>query len=59
MIIPKNRDDHPEEPLLLEELPDLERQVARLLDLPVVKHLAELLDGTVEEGPFRGREPPG
>src|SRR4051812_36969520 len=44
------RDDHAEEALVLDELPGVGRQVLQLVrDLPVVAHLAQLLDGPVEE----------
>ena len=45
------RDDHAEEFLRLDVVPGFLRQVAPFpIDLPVVEHGAELVDGTVEEG---------
>src|SRR5579863_3008641 len=44
------RDDHPEEFLLLDEIPSLARQVTPFpIDPPVVKHRAKFVDGAVEE----------
>ena len=44
------RDDHAEEALVLDVLPDVRRQVLQLVrDLPVVAHRAELLHRAVEE----------
>jgi hypothetical protein len=44
------RDDHAEEALVLEELPELRRQVVALVrDFPVVGHGAGLLDRAVDE----------
>ncbi len=44
------RDDHAEEFLLLDEVPDFRRQVPPFpVDLPVVEHDAELVDRAVEE----------
>ena len=43
-------DDHPEEAAVLDELPDLGRQVAQLMgDLPLVDHAAQLLHRAVEK----------
>ena len=50
-------DDHAEELVLLEELPDFRRQVgAHVGDLPVVGHPADFFDRAVEEGLLFGRE---
>ena len=50
-------DDHCEELLVLQELPDLGRHVEQLVgDLPVVEHSAELLDRPVEERLLLRRE---
>ena len=43
------RNDHAEEPLLLEELPRLRRQVASADHVPILDHRAELVDRTVEK----------
>src|SRR5204863_2039942 len=43
------RNDHAEEPLLLEELPRLRRQVASADHIPSLDHRAELVDRTVEK----------
>ncbi len=44
------RDDHREELVRLEEVPDLGRQVEQFpIDLPIVHHVAELFDRAVEE----------
>src|SRR3989441_9473420 len=51
------RDDHPEEALVLDELPSVRRQV--LIDLrrfPVVHHRAQLLGLVVEERLLLGRQ---
>ena len=46
-------DDHREEALALEELPDLGRHVAApVRDVEVIDHPAEFLAGTIEEGLF-------
>ena len=51
------RNDHREELVRLEEVPDLRRQVAQFpTDVPVVDHAAELLDRAVEEGLLFRRE---
>jgi hypothetical protein len=51
------RDDHPEEALVLDELPHVLRQVLQLVrDPPVVAHRAQLLDRAVEERLLLGRE---
>ena len=51
------RDDHAEEALVLDELPDVRRQVLALVrDLPLVAHRAELLDRAVEERLLFARE---
>ena len=50
-MLPGN--DHAEEFVALDKLPGLRRQVAPFpIDLPVVEHGAELVDGAVEEGLF-------
>ena len=47
------RDNHPEEPLLAQEIPRLGRQVAGLLvDFPPVDHVAERAAGSVDKGTF-------
>ena len=44
------RDDHGEEALVFHELPRFRRQVRQLVaDFPLVDHLAELFDRTVQE----------
>ena len=43
------RDDHAEEAFALDEVPDLGRQVAALVDVPVVEAAAEFVDGSVEK----------
>jgi hypothetical protein len=49
------RDDHAEEALVLDELPNLGRQIVQLVgDLPVVHHPAQLFDRAVEEGLLLG-----
>src|ERR1700736_541857 len=51
------RNDHAEEFMLLDEVPDFRRQVAPFpINLPVVEHGAELIDRAVEEGLFLGRK---
>ncbi len=51
------RDDHPEEFLLLEEIPYLGRQIGAFVrDLPIVDHAAELFDRAVEECLLLDRE---
>ena len=51
------RDDHAEEALVLDVLPDLRRQILQLVaDLPVVAHGAELLHRPVEERLLLRRE---
>jgi hypothetical protein len=51
------RDDHGEEFVALEEVPDLGRQVVALpIDVPIVEHAAELVDRPIEEGLLLGRE---
>src|SRR5262245_44780865 len=43
--------DQREKSLRLEKLPDLRRQIAELpIDLPIVQHVAELLDRAINEG---------
>ena len=50
-------DDHAEEFLLLEEVPDFGRQIGELVrDLPVVDHAADFFDRTVEEGLLLDRQ---
>ena len=52
------RDDHREEALLLQEVPDLGWQVgATVGDVPVVDHAAEFFARAVDEGLLVGREP--
>ena len=52
------RNDHGEELVALEKVPHLGRQVAQLEgDLPIVEHVAELVDRTVEERLLLGRQP--
>ncbi len=51
------RDDHPEKALVLDELPDVRRQVlVDLRGLPVVRHGAELLGLVVEERELFGAQ---
>jgi hypothetical protein len=50
------RDDHPEEALVLQELPDRRWEVAVLEHLPVVGHAADLLDRALEERAFLAAE---
>src|SRR5688572_30511961 len=51
------RDDHREEALLLEKLPDLRWQVGSDMgDVPVVEHAAELLARAIEERLFLRRK---
>src|SRR5437667_5829013 len=51
------RDDHAEEALALDVLPDVRRQVLQLVrDLPVVAHRAELFDRPGEERLLFGRK---
>ena len=51
------RNDHGEEFVALEKVPDLGRQVAQLEgDLPIVEHAAELVDRAVEERLLLGRQ---
>jgi hypothetical protein len=50
-------DDHGEEAVLLQVVPDLGRQVAVLVgDLPLVEHAAQGLDLVVDEALFLGRQ---
>jgi len=43
-------DDHAEESLVLDELPDLGRQIVKLMgDAPFIQHRAQLLNRTVEK----------
>ncbi len=51
-----HRNDHPEEAMPLDEVPHLRREVALLLDPPVVEERAELLDRAIEERSLRRRE---
>ncbi len=52
------RDDHREEALLLQEVPDLGRQVgATVGDVPVVDHAAEFFARAVDERLLVGRQP--
>ncbi len=47
------RNDHGEELVSLEVVPDVSRQIAQFpRDLPFVEHAAELVDGAVEERLF-------
>ena len=48
------RDDHAKEALLLDEGPDIRRQIASLLHVPVVDPAAQFLDGTIEERQLLG-----
>ena len=51
------RNDHREELVRLEKVPDLRRQVAQIPgDLPIVEHAAELLDRAVEKRLLLGRK---
>ncbi len=51
------RDDHREELVLLEELPDVRRHVGELVrDLPIVEQAAELLGRAVEKRLLLGRQ---
>ena len=52
------RNDHGEELVALEKVPHLGRQVAQLEgDLPIIEHVAELVDWTVKERLLLGRQP--
>ncbi len=51
------RDDHAEELVLLDEGPQLRRQVGMDVgDFPVVDHRAQLFDGAIKEGLFFGSQ---
>ena len=49
------RDDHAEEPVLFQEGPGLFVQVTQFFrDLPVIDHVAKLIDRAIDEGLFLG-----